>query len=233
MNILTVEFHGMCVHFNREGNPSLGLPAAHRVVLTYLPNGLHWNGHKIQEHLPEVTVNDEPLAISLGATLSLGQLMDESRMSSTFRCPPSLLSVHPDMVLNVPVIVDEAPPAAIYFDINEGVLNGIDIGGSAGTKLTIETEAAEAVLNIDQWDGTSFSLTIGLPATIVVSNMTKEKKFDDDADFIISFAVGKPFPPEPTEKFTGRLKTALEAAMGCLKSDSQDIGPGCSNSQFP
>lgn len=235
---LTIEFHGICVHFSRAANPSLNLPAAHRVVLPYLPDGLHWNQQKILVHRPVLAVMTPggPLEMDpMNATLSLSTLTDKMSLTSTFQCQPNLLGILPGMTIDPAVVTGEAAPAAVYFDIDEGTMSGIEIRGSAGMRLAIETERSEVALKQKYWGGDSETVTmLPLPATIVLSNIAKDPESDLAADFIISFAVGKPFPPAPTPEFILALEAALAVTMICLPpSASMDLGPGCSNSQFP
>jgi len=244
MNLLTVRFHGICVHFNRKLNPSLDLPAAHRVVLPYFPNGLVWNGKKILVHEPTVTLSYPGFEKTLEpkeVTFTLDKVSLTGEVTPTFECPPHLKEILPDMEVDPAVVVGKQKPATMYFDLDEGIFNGIELHGSAATELTIPTETTEMVLIERPWHGGETPWLLPMPATITVSNMAKDPEADGMADFILSFAVGKPFPPceehvKPpcdAKKFQTALEHAMSATLECLKVQSGDIGPGCSNSQFP
>jgi hypothetical protein len=248
MNTLTVEFHGICVHFNRDENPSLDLPTPHRILLPFVKDGFTWDGKTILVHQPQVSVQSNTVVSPFAPmfmTLTLSALTDHSEVTTTFNCPPRLKTIFPEMELRPEVVTEGAAPATTYFDIREGTLSGIEIEGSAGTRLTIETELSAVVLTKTLWHHESEHhpsghhhpsvdpVTIELPALITVSNFAKDPDSDFEADFILSFTVGSPFPPPVTKPLLDGLEHALGDVTICLKAANQDIGPGCSNSQFP
>ena len=250
-NLLTVDFHGICVHFHREDNQDLDLPQAHRVVMPFVDAATSWNNETIQIHEPVIQINNDDPQTLLHTTLSLSPLTNQSDVTVSFECPPSLQDIFgtTEMVADASIVVHGGSPAGAYFDINEGTLTGIDIMGSAGVRLTIETEESSCELIMTSWDDppTVTSTVLDLPATIVIANTSKETLSDARDDFILSFAaVGASyFPPPTSQAFINRMHHNLDLAGSCVgllggvqnlvrqKHPYLDLGPGCSNSHFP
>ncbi|HJQ39853.1 MAG TPA: hypothetical protein VKB93_22145 [Thermoanaerobaculia bacterium] len=239
MNTLIVEFHGICVHFSRELNPSLGLPAPHRVVIPFVTEPIPWLGKTIQIHAPYMAIQTTASAVPeqsvpVGVTLALDPLPEPLGVSGFLPCAVPLKAIYPDMILNTAVVMEQQSPAAAYFDIHQGTLSNINIEGSAATRLTIETAATEAWLTKTRWDGVVERVRISLqespPAVILMSNIAKAKD-DQLDDFILNFAVATHFPPP--HDIQPKMLEMLEGVTNCLISTTGDLGPGCSNSTFP
>jgi len=235
MSLLEIEFHGICVFFSMASNPELNLPTAFRVVVPFVPEPFTWNGETIYVHEPHMSIEHEEVVEMidpLGTTITLGPLDAQPFVQGMQECPPHLPSIFPAMTLNLDVVTGQMPPAGFYFDFNQGSLIDINVQGAAATLLTIDTSSTTAGLTIDRWGGGHESKSIPLPARILVSNTAKDPTSDFDFDFIVSYAVGLPFPPP--DSIAEPLNAALEQTLICSgPSPSQDLGPGCSNSQFP
>jgi hypothetical protein len=236
LNQLHVEFHGICVLLSRELNPSLNLPAAHRVVLPFVTDRVPWRGKTVQVHAPWVEIRSasgERHSLPLNVTLALESLPGTQGVSGSLPCAVPLKSIYPDMVLDKAVVTEQRSPAAAYFDIDQGTLSNISIEGSAATRLTIETTAAKAHLKKTMWNGAIENIPILLeetPALILFSNIAKAKD-DQLDDFILNFSVGTVFPPP--ESIEPKMMEILLGVSNCIASPIGDLGPGCSNSTFP
>ncbi|HEY6222853.1 MAG TPA: hypothetical protein VIW26_03665 [Gemmatimonadales bacterium] len=237
MPTLTIEFHGICVHFDQDQNPDLRLPQAHRVVLTHVPEAIVWNDEIIPIHQPKVIIASGDVIETIipdGVTMSLGALAGAPPFSVAYECVPSLTTIDPAVQIDPGIVVGNEPPAVLYFDIDQGSLACQNIEGSAGMVLTIETTQDTFQLTTTDWQGGSETKTYPIAQTSIhVTNLGQDGESQRGFDLILSFAVTTEFPPPEN------LKSSLERVLGeiesCLNEPDQhyDIGPGCSNSHFP
>lgn len=239
---LTVEFQGICTHFNRLKNSFLDLPHAHRVVLTHWPGGITWNGTKIPEHQPKVYIelqDGQRQALDLGpSTLRLPEIASAPPLTWQAACSPSLPGVWPAMQLRPEVVVDHAKPAALYVDLDQGTLVSFAAAKSAAVRVEYEIEGPQAELIIEPWDGDQTSVWLPLPSTLRVTNVGVEGESVEDCDFILHYALVDGFPDSvPADQaLLDSLQRTYDAIPTCLSSGfviPPDLGPGCSNSHFP
>lgn len=249
---LTVHFHGVAVHFNQVDNPELDLgTAAHRVVIPHYDKELQWGPKKIAVHEPFLHTDVE-LDLPCLPRMEKGKGRKKGKHSYrlngvTFRvagvdklvgiqrkmeCFPKLKTIWPEMVLDHAVVTGKKAPAAAYFDTTNGRLEAKERDGSAAATLVIEHEKDTAVLEVECWRGGSQQITVHLPATLTFEDTGRDKA-DGLSDFVLDYLVATKLPPADLDL------SALEKVAACIgRSPSREVepgelGPGCSNSQYP
>ena len=234
MPILTVQFVGTCIHFDRTKNSDLGLPVPYRIVIPRT-NGPLQVGDCSLSLTPALQLPD-------GSQISLNgvrMFIEDSGTSApvvSLPCRPHLKKIWSEMVLNRDVVLNGAPPAAAYFDISSGNIDPFRLELSAGAQLTLDLPSPAALMM--ESFGTVSRIDITLPSTIVINNysvlLTNPAPADSAShELALSFLVANELPPP--ERATN-LSNAIGVIIDCLGPtfDYFEVGgPGCSNSQFP
>src|SRR6185369_14103709 len=171
-----------------------------------------------------------------GATIEIANAAGELRYDKSFECcVPHLKVLTPNLPPPSFRVVMEAKPehASAYFDLTAGVLTaGTTKKGAAVSIRTVTTSDESPVLRMRGFgagEQQDFHLRDG--ATIVISNVGEEE-VDGDDDFLLHYETAEFVPLD--------AKVPAEAAACCepvelpkLAHGAQNVGPGCSNSNFP
>lgn len=233
---LTIQFLGICTHFNNKTDLGFPLPVPHRVVFTQTDAATIRVGadtFTFQLH-PELQLPNNITIPLTGQRMFIAGTTKLQPPDLASGCIPHLKIIWPGMELNLAAVLDGASPAAAYFDIFGGDVSGFDHTSSAAGLLTLDLDTP-AVLVIESFDGlTRTEIPIDLPQTIVIENHpTPAVDISDtsgqEAELQLNFLVAKPFPPPPFANMDQQLLNIVE----CLQPKERDAGPGCSNSQYP
>ncbi len=132
--------------------------------------------------------------------------------------------------LRTDVAYEGAAPASVYFDIGHG--RGIPCRSShhaISTRFEIYTEG-HPHLELRPFDGGEPGyLTVADGATILITNMSTELEGDHEFDYLLNYGIMNDTLIEPAKP---RMPSPL--ILRCHTLDpGDDLGPSCSNSNFP
>jgi hypothetical protein len=239
---LTVEFIGICTHFNRdewpqdEGAWPLG-NVPHRVLLPEKPGDPLFDG--IPDHYPVLAIPREYVTgvvpntpwLTLDDTkaeytwkidhvaFELGDQGNVERDSAWSRIPRLRGDERPHHVADPEVVQGNRVHA--LFDAYGGTLSTFCTDQATSVSLTLAT-TGNAILRAQPigTGGPVLRLTVTDGATITISHVSNEPSHDDDNHFGLHFAVAKQF-----------LKGKWSHVRKC--GDRVGLGPDCSNSGYP
>lgn len=235
---LTIQFLGICTHFNNKTDLGFPLPVPHRVVFTQTDAAtisVGTDSYTFQLH-PELQLPDNVTIPLTGQRMFIAGTTKLQPPDLASGCIPHLKTIWPGMELSLAAVLDGASPAAAYFDIFGGDVSGFNHTSSAAGLLTLDLDSP-AMLVIESFDGlTRKEIPIDLPQTILIENhpipgVDISDTPGQEAELQLNFLVATQFPPPPLASMDQQLLNIVE----CLKNQpkEKDAGPGCSNSQYP
>ena len=240
MATLTINFVGTCTHFDKNTDLGFDLPVPYRVVFprtdttTITTEGLDGPVSFTFALQPQLRLPDQTIGLNGVRMYIDGDMTLEPGRGPS--CIPHLRAIWPDMELNRPMVLDGSSPAAAYFDVFGGTINGFNERESAAASLTIEVSSPTAVLVMQGFDETfAREIPITLPQTITIEShplSTPEVEPGDlpgqAAEIQLNFLVAAQMPPPLLPGVDEKIRQIVD----CLSLPG-DAGPGCSNSQYP
>jgi hypothetical protein len=249
---LTTYFYGICAHVRKQD--LTGVP--HRVVLV---NGMMQSminkqtipSHIAMLHFSAADVVDTTLtlpppdergfiALQLGGavlTISNDVAVEPKGLNydTSYSVIPSLTALTPDCPPASPEVIDGRNPtlASCYFNVNHGTFYGeLADGGAAVAKLVSVLDGPNAVINAGSFVWGTGTITLKGDSELFVSNLGAGVASDSDSDFLLQYRILVMIPPNagvppPT--------TVLAPTTARLHppSTGNDVGPGCSNTNYP
>jgi len=253
---LWIEFVGICTHFNRnalQGTPLQGrLPVPHRVVfpqtaavpITVLQPSGQPQTFTFALQQPTLQLPDSTNIPLTGQRMFIDTDVSLPPPDFTSTCIPNLTTIWPEMLPNLPAVLESAPPAIAYFDILTGVISSFNHTSSAASRLVLDVPGpGPAMLVIENFDGSPsrvipIDLNATAPSTITIENhpfpsIDVNDNLGQGAELQLNFLVAQPqqFPPPVLPD----IDQAIQAIITCIQARllTADAGPGCSNSQYP
>ena len=231
MGRITVVFHGVCTHLKNELQD-----VPHRVVLVETDEIRHIHGDVIAPHKPSLEsehVKNGTLprpASRLTLTIS-NAVKDPISYTDCYNCaiwPLKQYTGDPSLGLNLAVVDGKKAPGSIYFDAPDGTFEAyLTKGGASVAKLIVETDG-DPVLQIESWDRPSISsVEFEDDAVLDVKNVSTPGH-ENDRDFVLHYLTTDrsfdkyPKDPAPCTEY-----------CSTKEDDYIDLGPGCSNSNYP
>ena len=234
MGEITIYFVGICTHLQRvvEDVP-------HRVVLVHEEQDVTINGYKIRSHKPyfmlergEVVSGElprEPRRVVLSIENGTG---DAPSYDDDYDCAVFSLSrlIDRNLPLNRAVAVERARPASVYFDVDHGDFTaGFISGGATAARLTAET-AGNPAISIAPMDGGATSLVeVTSGSVLIIQNDAGALSAHHDADFLLHYNLTESIPKDA--KFPEKPPQC--PGLEVFPIPVNELGPGCSNSNYP
>ena len=230
---IEIHFIGIAVHLNNVP-PVAGIPpnVLHRVVTISNSADLKLGGRAVAPIVPHQLQVPAVPNIPWKATFSIANASDGPvTYSDCYRCVVySLKEVtqNPDLQLNPGLVTgDEVPDqcSVRFFDVTQGEFDAYQLPSGAGVAvLTVMTSGDPQMTILDRSSGTSQTVTFPSPAVLGIHNhgdITNEA----DGDFLLSYLA--------TNEMSDHIP-ALKSCPGCRRTSfAKDLGPGCSNSNYP
>lgn len=248
MSHIIIRFIGLCIHIDDDHFPNLG--AKHRVVfLSHDDRPIQ--GNTINPHQP-VIVTPKPVEPIACVTATTGdEILQLNRVKLRVKNPrgggfhvhdsyrnriPHLTHRDQSLQPKEDVLLSGTPPAAAYFDTNDGELHACMAtkDGAVGTWLKVETDG-DPILEvscIDSKESREWKLD---HASVVEIYNTSEDGGDSEADYLINYqafepSLVTPSLPEPHDK--------AFALHGCFDPNEDprlplELTAACSNTGFP
>jgi|GEM_PF-3052641 len=255
MGEITVYFVGICTHMQWPEDGLFGeVPGfRHRVVLVNGKAPHDILGMPIPRHLPTLRVATEDIigvtsrGVPAPAEVTEWQLdgtqievvngVGELVYDKSFECcVPHLKKLTPNLPPPSFHVVVQAEPekASAYFEVKSGVMRaGLVSHGAAVSVLTIPTSEDVTKLRLTGFrGGETQDVLLRSGAQIAVSNVA-DSELDEDNDFLLHYETAEYIPSD--------AKVPTESAACCNPLDAPrqilgphlNVGPGCSNSNFP
>lgn len=246
MGKITIQFVGICTHI-KDLVP--GVP--HRVVMVHEDEAVVLNGFPVHSHAAKLTLSRGEVLNGSGPLPTLPHRLVLSikprdgegppTYDPNYQCIYSLSRLAGAAVtLSDKVVIDQSPPASIYFDVTQGHFSAgfatkEGAKGAIGAVLVVETDG-DPVLVITEMDDDKPPLEIVLSTDSILS-VCNEAIADGtgthiNADFLLHYLTTHAIPPgDPFPVQTPTRCTALPDFP--IKDPSWELGPGCSNSQYP
>lgn len=236
MGQITVDFIGVCTHLQRQVTGVL-----HRVVLV---EGAvrDTDGNFIAPHIPSLDSNDvsegnlpkRPGRVTLTIANATGAPIESKSYDRDYtQAIWSLKKFTKDnsLGLNPAVSQGKANPASLYFDTGHGTFGACLAakGGASVARLTIPTDGVPH-LRIEWWDRPASSDVIFKETAVLRVMNLSDPPSCDNRDFLLHYSVtNKSFNKYPDKK------AACEGCATCEPGEIPivDLGPGCSNSNYP
>ncbi len=242
--IVTVDFVGICTHVRQSrwpGGPGAWpLAVPHRVLLPMMPEGYK---NFIPEHIPLISgipdadyggllqARGDGTYLIGGAALSI-MVRGTSGLDyedSWTRIPQMSADDRPSVVANVDVLSGNRDLHGL-FDVDTGTFSAWCTGpnkGAAVARLTINP--ALAWLSVRPIPIGIPSPLVALPdgSAITVSHRSKDPSTNDFSHFGLHFVLATSIPATPPENRTpcsGSARSVIPIV---------DLGPGCSNTDYP
>jgi hypothetical protein len=148
---------------------------------------------------------------------------------------PSLTSLVTGLAPLSVSMVDGRDPlkASCYFDVDSGAFDGGKTAlGSAIAILTSDLNDDHAIITASSfvWGGEG-TIEIKSGAEIVVANVGVGPNADSPSDFLLHYRVFEQFPANAISPTT--LADGLQVQTASILGVALDVGPGCSNSNYP
>jgi hypothetical protein len=252
MGEITVYFIGICTHMQWPeelgGRPRF----LHRVVLV---NGVEprlINERPIPGHHATLRIAADDLVVARthaqasedeiitwklsGTTIEIANATGKLSYDASYECCiPHLKALTPDLPPpSTSVVVDAQPhEASCYFEVNAGLMRaGLVASGAAVAVLTVTTKDDFPILRLSGFSGGEpQDIVLRSGARIAVSNVA-QTHYDEDNDFLLHYKTAEYIP--------ANARVPIEAARCCTPLPQErvidpqmDVGPGCSNSNFP
>lgn len=234
MGEITICFTGICTHLSGviENVP-------HRVVLIHEEHDVTINGLTIHSHEPYLwlaygrlvsgTISKSPRRVSMRVANAVG---DPPSYDDDYECAIPKLSRLTDarLELNRGVVENRGRPASIYFDVDRGAFTaGAAPRGATAAVLTVETEGEPRLLITPMDGGAASEIELTSGAAFELRNSAVGPRDHHDGDFLLHYKVFQSIAPD------ARFPTAPPHCPGLRPLPVPDIelGPGCSNSQYP
>jgi len=234
MGELTIYFVGICTHVE---NQIEGVP--HRVVLVHEEKSVVINRHTIHSHMPGIQLRPrDVLAGSLPSSV-LRQVLhvanargDAPSYDSLYRSAiPSLGELAGGRLkLDERVVTAKEHPATMYFDVKHGRFSACRVPHEAsGAVLRIETEG-DPQLILTPMDGDREAVKIDLRsgAVVTIHNGAFGAQDHVDADFLLHYKIMERIPSRA--RFP---RKPMGEGLPILPDLEVELGPGCSNSNYP
>lgn len=240
MSMITIRFIGLCIHLNKAEVD--GIPLEHRVVMLENECAERPFFHPVKPHRPTLVIPDGTRIMA--GVLGLGRTMfrlqrvsmriaNESEnlaVLEQWHTVPKLMPPSERIGLRQDVAFGFAAPASVYFDIGGG--RGIpcqSIGGAISTRFEILTNG-DPCLEIAPFDGGEPDhLTFEDGASISIANISTTPDGDDDFDYLLNYRIM--FDPLIEPAAPGMPPKSVPLCDVLEVGD--DLGPSCSNSNFP
>jgi hypothetical protein len=254
MGTISIFFVGICTHMHQ---PEIlgGLPGVrHRVVLVNGKVPRKINGAPIPPHRPSLRIAVKDILGTLppgvpvedgiaeweleGTRFSIVGAVGALTYEESYRVGiPHLRLLTKDLPPPDPQVVIDADPsrASCYFDVDAGVFSAGIVGAGAATALlTIDTQDGDPSLRVHHFGKEmpdEYRLRSG--AEIAVTNTgLDERGGDDPNDFLLHYETAMPPVPANAGIPTGVAPDARRLRSYVIRTHL-DVGPGCSNSNFP
>jgi hypothetical protein len=250
MGQLTTYFYGICAHI--KDSEMTNWP--HRCVL---PNGIvarTINERSIASHVASIHFDISALLntsnITLpppddqgiihwqvaGAALNLeNEEVALTYLESYGTCIPSLKTLTPDLGPLSPTVVDGRNPilASVYFNVAGGTFHGgMSPQNAAIAILESVTSDTDVVLNVSSFTWGSGSITLTSGSELYVTNNGAGIVTDSPWDFLLQYTICESIPPNAgvPGPGIGTCETVKPRWTGVF---CDDVGPGCSNTNYP
>jgi hypothetical protein len=249
MGIVNVYFQGICTHMQWPEAAERGeVPGfRHRVVLVNGRKPREINQKPIGPHVAMLSIAARDLAGGAG-TAALDHPLDGRRVTivnatgpaltydpSYECCIPHLSALANQPVSpSVPVVVGaDAQHASCYFDVEHGLMRAGTIPGQAVATQLIAPTDGDPRLRIEYFRSHEWlELTLRDGAQVVVSNAGIDEASDDQYDFLLHYLTAEQLPANPgVPTSTTHCRSTIDLPPNV--GPKQNIGPGCSNSNFP
>ncbi len=246
MGQVTVYFIGICTHMQWPEDGVFGEVQGfrHRVVLVNGKAPRTINHKPIPRHRPMLRVESKdviggPVDITSyeldGATVQIANAIGELQYEESFQCCiPHLKALTPNLPPPSYRVVAGAHPerASAYFEVTSGVLTaGIVSRGAAVSVLTMTTLDESPLLRITGFRGEQAEFHLRNHANVVISNVA-ESEYDEDNDFLLHYETAE-YVPEDAQVPTQSAPCCVQTEVPEFVRGRLNVGPGCSNSNFP
>jgi hypothetical protein len=257
MGTLTTNFIGLCTHIQKPAVTEV----PHRCVLVNGMIPATINDHPLATHVATLTLNHNDILETPGIHLppqdDLGLVtwqIDGASLSilNTIPVPPhgvvytaaymhgipSLTTLTTDLgLLSAEVVTDRNPTlASCYFDVDGGTFDGgatPGVGGEAGAAMAILTTTVtdpNPVISVSSFTMGSGTITLRSGAEMTVANVGFGPGADSDFDFLLQYRV---FPTIPADAGVPKDIDDILLVVPVKTGPAHDVGPGCSNSNYP
>jgi hypothetical protein len=234
MGEITICFTGICTHLR---NLVEGIP--HRVVLIHEEREVTINGVTIHSHEPFLflgrgsvvsgTLTTSPRRVSIRVMNAIG---DAPSYDDDYHCAIFRLQglTESRLTPSRAVVIEGARPAGAYFDVERGAFSAASSPrGATAAVLVVQTDG-NPKLSITPMDGgpaSKVELTSG--SAIAIRNSALAASDHHEGDFLLHYKVFENIPPDT------RFPTTPPDCPGLQPLPIPDIelGPGCSNSDWP
>lgn len=252
MGQLTTYFYGICAHV--KDSTLTGSP--HRCVL---PNGIlarTINGQWIASHVASIHFDSSAVLNTSNITLPQSDSMgiihwqvagaafnliheipvppDGLNYDPTYgSCVPSLKALTPNLGPLSPDVVDGRDPslASVYFDVAAGTFRGgMSPQGAAIAILDSVTSDTDVVLNVSSFTWGNGTITLTSGSELYVTNNGAGEATDTPNDFLLQYTICATIPPDAGVPGIGGCAIVSPRWNGVF---SADVGPGCSNTNYP
>ncbi|HVR39276.1 MAG TPA: hypothetical protein VMU84_09285 [Thermoanaerobaculia bacterium] len=229
----SIRFVGLCVHLQHVTAPGIGVP--HRVVM--LSNSTPNRGsHLVEQHRPALIRPNGDSEFLTGVSLTIvNGTSEELQYDGTWEAIPHLKepgALTPP--LNTGVAYDQRSPAAAYFDIDAGTLCACTAtkGGAIAARLEFGI-GDETGLLLTYWDGREPDwIPLADGDKVLITNVAAHG-VDDKWDYLLNYdIVASPILQQEPKLY---MPQVAPPPM-CEPSphiQHFDLGPMCSNSNYP
>ena len=252
MGEITVFFVGICTHMQWPEKFGADPGFSHRVVLVNGSEPRLINDRPIPSHRATLSIAADDLVIGRtpsnagddqilewnldGTTIDIANATGSLTYDASYECCiPHLKVLTPDLPPPSAQVVTDAQPleASCYFDVTAGVMRaGLVAGGAAVSVLTVTTTDELPIVRVRGFEGeASQKIPLRNGARIALSNVAAGHS-DEDDDFLLHYRTAESIPKN--------AKVPREAARCCnalpqerIIDPKLNVGPGCSNSNFP
>ena len=239
---IEIHFVGIAVHLiNDPPIPNANIPASvpHRVAIISNSADLHLGNPltKVTPHQLQVISGQAkiPPIPSFKATFSIQNPSDVPvNYTDCYDCAVLNLkkvAEKNDLRLNAGLVSGAINPdncSVVFFDVTQGTFDAYQYGkGASAAMLTIKTDGDPQMTILDRASGTTQTVRFTSPAILEITNHGGPG-VDANVDFLLSYlAADQMLSPDKVPHDPNRCPPA------CQRPSLPDLGPGCSNSNYP
>lgn len=252
MGEITVFFIGICTHMQWPEQFGAEPGFRHRVVLVNGSEPRLINDKAIPAHRATLSIAADDLVVARahakadpdqiiewnlgGATIEIANATGALTYDASYECcVPHLKVLTPDLPPPSTQVVTDALPleASCYFEVTSGVMGaGLVANGAAVSVLTVTTTDEFPIVRLRGFEGEAAQdVPLRNGARIALSNVA-HGHYDEDDDFLLHYKTAEYVPKN------ARVPGEPARCCGALPQEriinpELNVGPGCSNSNFP